>query len=487
MSEIEKSAFKRTHKALNEMPATMLTADIERIGDKILIPEVMSYDDAIRTLRSRQEYESKETSMSTIIDVHPYDGANALEAVLSRVYGWAQGVPTPGFFGDTPPQMLDVEIGVGQTKLVGWGRFVLPNIKGYLQTGMARKNNRIQFQLSASVIRRDEQTVRAIFDAVTAELKVNSIYKGKALKIRFKDEDGDLLGIPDIRFMAADLGPDKLIYSDKLMRMVTTNLFTPISRAQECLDNGIPVKRGVLLGGPYGTGKTLAATAAAKLAVEAGITYLYIPRADELSCAIQFAQQYQSPACVVFCEDIDRVVAGERSVEMDDILNIIDGIDSKASHTIVVLTTNHMENINPAMLRPGRLDAVIEVMPPDASAVQRLIALYGGSLVEGVDLTPVSMVLEGQIPAVIAEVVKRAKLAQMTYQPKGERITRLTSDALVDAAHTIKSQTDLLARAMAPAVTKPTIDDLIGQAVASNINVPTAKENAKILLKAVNS
>ena len=39
---------------------------------------------------------------------------------------------------------------------------------------------------------------------------------------------------------------------------------------------------------------------------------------------------------------------------MDDVLNIIDGIDSKKANIITVLTTNDLEGINPAMLRPGR-------------------------------------------------------------------------------------------------------------------------------------
>jgi len=486
----DNSKFVREHngRTLAAMPTQMVTADIVRLGDKILIPEEMDYADAIRTIKERAEYENKVTQMSTTIDVHPFDGANALVTVLSNIYGWAQGIPTPGFFGDEPPQMIDVEVGVGKTKLIPWGRFEVPNVKGFIQTHVTNKNGRVMFAITAEIVRRDEPTVRRIFDAVTAELKGNSIYKGKALKIRFKGDDGDVMSMPDIKFMTADLGPENLIFSQTLMRMVTTNLFTPISRAQECLENGIPIKRGVLLGGPYGTGKTLAATAAAKLAVEAGITYIYIPRADELSMAIQFAQQYQSPACVVFCEDIDRVVAGERSVAMDDILNIIDGIDSKRSHTIVVLTTNHMELINPAMLRPGRLDAVIEVTAPDAEAVQKLVRLYGGSLVEGADLAPVAALLEGQIPAVIAEVVKRAKLAQMTYQPKGEPITKLTSDALVDAAHTIKGQTELLKRAMTPPDAAPTIDGLMRAAMDDVVSgrVPTAHDNAKMVLRAVN-
>src|SRR3546814_9239016 len=166
----------------------------------------------------------------------------------------------------------------------------------------------------------------------------------------------------------------------------------------------------------------MAATVASRLAVDAGVTYVYIPRADELPDAIEFAKQYQSPACVIFCEDVDRVTNGDRSVEMDDILNLLDGIDTKNNHIITVLTTNDLQSINPAMLRPGRLDAVIDVTPPDAQAVEKLLRLYGGDAIAAdTNLEEAGRVLAGNIPAVIAEVGKRAKLAQLRLQPAGDR------------------------------------------------------------------
>ena len=85
-----------------------------------------------------------------------------------------------------------------------------------------------------------------------------------------------------------------------------------------------------------------------------------------------------------------------------------------------MLTTNHLENINPAMLRPGRLDSIINVLPPDAEAVSRLFHLYGGSTIAAdEDLSKAADLLSGTIPAVIAEVVKRAKLVQLGLQAPG--------------------------------------------------------------------
>jgi transitional endoplasmic reticulum ATPase len=210
-----------------------------------------------------------------------------------------------------------------------------------------------------------------------------------------------------------------------------------------CKKYKIPLKRGILLSGTYGTGKTLVSYATARLCLEQGWTFLMTERADELVNMIDFAKQYQ-PA-VVFCEDIDRVVAGERSVDMDEILNIIDGVESKNTEIMIVLTTNHVEKIHRAMLRPGRLDAVINVLPPDAQAVEKLIRLYGRGLVPvSEDLTAVGEALAGEIPAVIRECIERAKLYAISDGSlNGNQIT-ITGDNLLTASKSMRSQLELL-------------------------------------------
>jgi transitional endoplasmic reticulum ATPase len=62
-------------------------------------------------------------------------------------------------------------------------------------------------------------------------------------------------------------------------------------------------------------------------------------------------------------------------------LNEIDGVESKGKELITILTSNHAENINQAMLRPGRLDAVLSIQAPDAFAAEKLIRLYARGLI----------------------------------------------------------------------------------------------------------
>lgn len=436
-------------KTLDEIPRTQV-ATIEYIGEKLIIPEKMTAEQALALLKRRIDYDKEEVVVEEEFDVFPWDGAVALHRLLTRKYGWAQAIPTPGFFGPTPPKLMMIDIDHDKKMQVVWGRIELPNIRGFLQTGFGKKNDRYVFKLSAKVLRESEATIQELFEAIREETNTFSIYRGKALKMRFRDDKGKVLEMPEPRFMnALAVDENMLVYSDSVMRAIDTSLFTPIKRVQDCILNGISLKRGILLGGTFGTGKTLAAFVASKYAVQAGVTFLYVPRADELADAITFAKQYQSPACVVFCEDIDRVISGERSIKMDDILNIIDGIDSKNSNIMVVLTTNDLESIHAAMLRPGRLDAVVEVTKPDAKAVEKLLRIYGkGVIANDADLAAAGELLKDNIPAVIAEVVKRVKLSQLKFQPPGQLIGQVGGEAVVDAAETMKQQITLLQRAI---------------------------------------
>jgi transitional endoplasmic reticulum ATPase len=322
-------------------------AEVVHHGDKLMIPEGVTIKEAIDILYRRAEYLETTVDISEKFDVFPLDGAYGLSQVIIEKYGWQEGKPIVGMFGSQKPQVLRIPSGVHTKVDVPWGQFELPNVKGTLSTGMDKsQSGRAVFVLSAEVKRKDEGTVRALFDELREYLKEHSLYRGKAVKIRFRNDDGKSIPLPEPEFMdLSETYPENLILNKDLTASINANLFTPITRVHDCLQNGIKVKRGVLLGGPYGTGKTLAATVAARLAQDNDVTYIYTPRASELGDAIAFAKQYQSPACVVFCEDIDRTVTGDRTVAMDDILNILDGIDTKNENVITVLTTNHLENV----------------------------------------------------------------------------------------------------------------------------------------------
>jgi transitional endoplasmic reticulum ATPase len=201
---------------------------------------------------------------------------------------------------------------------------------------------------------------------------------------------------------------------------------------------------GVLLEGEYGCGKTLVANLLARICTEYDWTYILCEKPSDLSRCVKVARRFEP--CVVFCEDVDRAVSGtQRNEQIDAILNTIDGIEAKGTEIMVVLTTNHVEQLSPAMRRPGRLDVVVPVGPPDAEAVERMIGLYARSqLAFDADLTEVSDLLAGRTPAVIREVVERAKRTAIVMNDDDDKPEQLDGASLARAARGMRRHLDLL-------------------------------------------
>ena len=411
--------------------------DVQRSPEtsQILLPDGMQLREAVVWLERKMEEEERVVSIHEEIDAYPLDGAHALASAIAEKFGWTNLVPTPGFFGDTPPQMIGVQVGPHEMVQVPWGRMQIPGVQGYLACSMhQRPDGTPIFLLTGEVRRKHEAVVAEIADLVRAYVRKNSIYRGKAIKISFPDEP--------MKASPSDFNPKfldtegvkqkELIFADDVMQQIEHSLFTPIERTDVCREIGIPLKRGVLLAGPYGTGKTLTAHVASAKCVQNDWTFIYLEKVEQLPKAIQFAKTY-GPA-MIFAEDIDEVMKGgrRRDSDVNSILNTIDGIDNKQTELIVCLTTNHVDKINQAMLRPGRLDAVITVTPPDADAALRLVKLYARDLLdESEPMEDVGKLLAGKIPAIIREVVERSKLGAVSRMRPGDKLKITAADLKV--------------------------------------------------------
>lgn len=416
-----------------------------REGDKITLPEGMSFDEGIEWLRRKKEEDNRVIAVHEQVDAYPLDGAYALWCVISKKYGFAGLIPTPGFWRDHPPEMIGVATGPASQVQVPWGRMQIPNVSGYIETSVMQKEGRLIFVIGGEVQQRFKKDIAELAKLTRDYVRENSIYRAKAIRVSFPElkanEYNPTTNAP--KFIdTSNVSDAELIFSKDVALLVKDSLFTPIEKTAQCRQYKVPLKRGILLEGPYGTGKTLTAYVTAQKAVNNGWTFIYLGSVKDLQRAIYFAQQY-GPA-VIFAEDIDTVMKGQRDDTMNGILNTIDGVDTKDGELMVVLTTNHVELISPAMLRPGRLDAVVPVRPPDAEAVGRLIKLYARDLIEpGADLTEAGKLLDQKIPAVIREVVERSKLAAIGRLPAGQEL-HLNGDDLVHAAKSMLAQIELV-------------------------------------------
>lgn len=416
-----------------------IDVSIEKAGRKIILPNdprEMTEDEAITALKRKKEQQNMTVSIYEEVNAFPLEGAYALMKVLQFKYGWVDSVPTPGFFGPNPPTMVTLETGYDKKTQVIWGSFQVPGVEGTIETNASYKNGRPTFVITGEVKKRYQGEIQALANDVRTFVKNYSLYKGQAVRINTKkNKDGgysmDLDKPPT--FMDVDrVKAEELIFSDDVQALIATNLYTPIEKTELCRKHKVPLKRGILLEGPYGTGKTLTAYVTAKKAVENGWTFIYLDRVAAIKEAIIFAREF-SPA-VIFAEDVERIVEGDRTTAVDDVLNNIDGLDSKGQEIICVFTTNHVDQINKAMLRPGRLDAVITVAPPDAKAAEKLVRFYSqGLIAANDDLTAAGKELKGQIPATIREVVERSKLAAIGRTAEGEEIRLTGEDVRVSA------------------------------------------------------
>ena len=392
---------------------------------------------------AQQEYQVNDT-----IDGWPFDAAAAFYRAVTNRYGFVDSVTVEkkGFLGrkyKERPDMRQIRVGPNPEDIiqVPVGGFQLPGFEAPIETSFYRNpsTGKIGLSITGTFKAKDRDAIREIIVETRRELLENSIYKGKALLLK-TDENGEVTFRHEPEFMATDrINPAQLVLSKQAEEEVSINLLTPIWKTAECRLHNIPLKRTIILAGPYGTGKTLCATMAAKHCVDSvdRWTYVLVNHPAGLAGALRFARNYQP--CLVVAEDVDRVTE-ERDDAANELMDELDGGPAKGSEVMVVLTTNHLDKIHAALLRAGRTDSIIHIGAPDAESVQRLVRLYAGGLIPAAEpLETLGKAIEGYIPALVAGIVERAKLAMVS-----RGAATLNENDLLVAARGVKTYATLL-------------------------------------------
>lgn len=421
-------------------------AEVERYGKAIVVPEQMAYPTAAEILLRKAKEEEEKVNYSEVIPVFPWEGALAFKKATEQLYG----IPSAGitwshpFFGTMRPSEIQVETGPGTKVSVPWGKFSFMGAEDgeYLMMDTGQYENTMAFAINGVIKRKHLDQIRELVDLTRHIAITESIYRGKAIRMEFSNDAGQALPWPNIRFFdIKDVDLKEMIYNSDIESILEANVFNHLRDRAILAKIGVPFKMGVLLAGDYGTGKSLYARAVAKVATDAGVTFVYLKRPSDLAKALDFGMRYQP--VVVFTEDVDRIIGEDRTDEVNQIVNILDGIDSKGAQVMTILTTNHLGKINKVLLRPGRIDLAIKIERPDADAISRLIKLYGRGVIDHeTDVSEASRVMVGHTPATIREVVERAKrlMVARTHSVKG----LVETEDVTVAAKTVVQQAKLI-------------------------------------------
>jgi cell division protease FtsH len=189
---------------------------------------------------------------------------------------------------------------------------------------------------------------------------------------------------------------------------------------------GARAPRGVLLVGPPGTGKTLLAKALAGeskanfIAVDGSYFTAMFYGAGVAKVKELFKMARRNAPCVLFIDEVDGIGrrtqgghGGGAESELNRIINRVlvemDGFDA-LDNVVVVGATNHEDNVDAAMRRPGRVDTLVRLALPTLPDRQRLFELYIDKLQhDGTADTPaLARLTAGMTPADIANTVNKA-------------------------------------------------------------------------------
>jgi transitional endoplasmic reticulum ATPase len=211
--------------------------------------------------------------------------------------------------------------------------------------------------------------------------------------------------------------------------------------------------RGILLYGPPGTGKTMLAKA---VATESQANFISIKGPEFLSKWVgesekavreTFRKARQAAPSVVFLDEIDSIAPSRGGASSDShvtervisqILTELDGLESLNS-VMVIAATNRPDIIDPALLRPGRFDRLIEIGLPDEQARQQILKIHMAKkpLAEDIKVEDLAKLTEKYSGADLGAVVNEAvMLAIREYVLSGAcKIDDKTCDYKVEKKH----------------------------------------------------
>ncbi len=225
-------------------------------------------------------------------------------------------------------------------------------------------------------------------------------------------------------------GPPPVLPADRVetLKRNTVDYLNPRNLKRIKAYGGRP-KRGLLLTGPPGNGKTSACRWVWQQCLRAGYEYRFVSPDDYRSArnssrdaagAVRRLFQFDRPG-IVFFDDLDVAVRNrDKGYESDDqsvFLGALDGIEANEGVVYVFTSNCDLDLIDPAIRRPGRIDVVLRFPPPDAELRRRLINRWHPEVRAALDADAVVAETDGLS---FAEIDELKNLLVMHFMDAGE-------------------------------------------------------------------
>jgi ATPase family associated with various cellular activities (AAA) len=393
--------------------------------------------------RLREHFEREPNELPTLTDTFPpHDHANLHTALESELTGTDCSVQTFGVVKPHPYMSATISMLVAPARsgLMGGGELsegpveyvnitldddrVLPCVQNglflakrageplaILMSGPEIESHPMA-QVSIQVMARSRDVAERFLASLRTAMRKRNVYRGHVLSL-----DETRMGRMEIKFhRLPSVLRENIILPKGLLERVERQTVRFSELSDKLIAAGRHLKRGILLHGRPGTGKTMTAMYVAR-AIQNRTVLLLTGRGQRLieqSCALARALQ----PSIVILEDVD-LVAEERTRPgaacagplLFELLNQMDGL-ADDSDVLFLLTTNRPDILEPALsARPGRVDQAVEIPLPDAQCRHRLFALYSEKLTLGtVNWESFVQRTDGASPAFIREMMRRSAL-----------------------------------------------------------------------------
>lgn len=230
---------------------------------------------------------------------------------------------------------------------------------------------------------------------------MRSVLRGTAMATRQgKFDDGANSLMEKMKREALDkkntTGASKIVFKDVAgmdeAKREITEFVDFLTNKNQFTRVGAKIPRGALLTGPPGTGKTLLAKACAN---ESKVPFFVVSGSEFVEVYVGvgaarvralFEVARQQAPCIIFIDEIDAIgkkrsennafANQERENTLNQLLVEMDGFDSNQSNIVIFGATNMKDSLDPALLRPGRFDRIIDVPLPDIDARVKIFMVH---------------------------------------------------------------------------------------------------------------